>query len=57
MKSFKLIPLALLGVANTFIQLVCLRYLPLSFFQIMQTSVIIFLPILSKIFLNKTIYR
>lgn len=57
MSSFKLIHLSFLGVANSIIQLVCLQYLPLSFFQIMQATAIIFIPILARLFLNKTLYR
>ena len=57
MSGFKLTHLALLGVTNSFLQMLCLRFLPLSFFQIMQTSVIIFIPLLARIFLKKTLYR
>lgn len=57
MSGFKLIHLTLLGIVNSFMQLYCLRHLPLSYFQIMQTSVIIFIPILARIFLKKVLYR
>jgi drug/metabolite transporter (DMT)-like permease len=57
MSGFKIIHLAFLGVVNSIIQMICLRYLPLSFYQIMQAIIIIFIPILARIFLNKTLYR
>lgn len=55
--SFRLSIASLLGTIGNTLQLICLSFIPISFFQMLQASIVIFIPLISRFILKKKLYR
>ena len=55
--SFRFSIASFLGTIGNTLQLICLSFIPISFFQMLQASIVIFIPIISRFFLKKKLHR